>query len=159
MNLILERTDRVPFFTDMRATLQALGIPASDFDWYVSDIEINRPIDGFSPVDQWITGTGLRRLLESHDIQFIWAVFSAVPIGHRPLVRVAPCIDGNPSYWTGADVRPQLPDAVFEIACWDSSATLLVGLPEAAQKRFLATFPEADSLENAVRRRKGRHPG
>ncbi|NWF46648.1 hypothetical protein F3K02_15525 [Hydrogenophaga sp. D2P1] len=155
MNLILEGTDRVPFFTDMRATLHALGISASAFDWYLSDIETNYYGEDFSPRDQWITGIELRRLLECNEIQFIWAVFSAVPVGHRHTVLAAPYIEGNPDFWTGSEVRPQLQGAVFEIACWDSSATILVGLPEAAQKRFLAAFPETDSLQNAVLRRVG----
>lgn len=155
MNLILERADRVPFFTDMRATLRALGISASDFDWYLSDVETNYYGDDLAPQDQWITGHELHRLLERNEIQFIWAVFSAVPVGHRPTVLAAPYIEGNPDYWAGSEVRPQLPEAVFEIACWDSSATILVGLPAAAEARFLAAFPETDTLQNAVLRRAG----
>lgn len=155
MNLILEGAERVPFFTDMRATLQALGIVASDFDWYLSDIETNYCGEDFSPQDQWISGHELHGLLERHDIQFIWAVFSAVPVGHRADVLAAPYIEGNPDYWGGSEVQPQLPGALFEIACWDSSATILVGLPAAAEARFRAVFPEADTLRNAVLRRAG----
>lgn len=155
MNLILERTERVPFFTDMRATLEALGIAASDFDWYLSDLETNYYGDELLSEDQWIAGGELQCLLDRNEIQFIWAVFSAVPVGHRPPVFAAPYIEGNPDYWTGSEVRPQLREALFEIACWDSSATILVGLPESAEARFLAAFPETDSLQNAVLRRAG----
>lgn len=157
MNLILERAENIPFFTDMRATLRALGISASDFDWYVSDIETNYCGDDLSSEDQWISGKELRHLLDRNDIQFIWAVFSAVPVGHRPTVSTAPYIEGNPDYWTGSEVRPQLPEAVFEIACWDSSATILVGLPEENEAHFLAVFPEAESLQSAALRRAGQH--
>lgn len=153
MNLILERTTRVPFFTDMRGTLRALGIAASDFDWYLSDIETNYSGEDFSPQDQWIEGHELHRLLERNEIQFIWAVFSAVPVGHRPTVIAAPYVDGNPDYWAGSEVQPQLPGAVFEIACWDSSATILVGLPAVAEARFLTAFPETETLQSAVPRR------
>jgi hypothetical protein len=155
MNLILERSASVPFFTDMRSTLQALGISASDFDGYLSDIETNYNGEDFTPHDQWITGDELHRLLERHDIQFIWAVFSAVPVGHRPTILSAPYIEQNPDYWNGSEVQPQLPGAVFEIACWDSSATILLGLPAAAQARFRAVYPETDTLQNAVLRRAG----
>ena len=155
MNLILERAVRVPFFTDMRATLQALGIAASDFDWYLSDLETNYHGDDFSPQDQWISGHELQRLLERNEIQFIWAVFSAVPVGNRPTVLAAPYIEGNPGFWAGSEVKPQLPGAVFEIACWDSSATILVDLPAEAEARFLAAYPETDTLQNAVLRRAG----
>jgi len=137
----------------MRATLGALGIAASDFDWYLSDVETNYYGEDLSSEDQWIAGDELHRVLESNDIQFIWAVFSAVPVGHRPPVSTAPYIEVNPGYWTGSEVQPQLPEALFEIACWDSSATILIGLPEVAEARFLAVFPETESLQNAVLRR------
>ena len=144
----------------MRATLQALGIAASDFDWYLSDIETNYYGNAFSAQDQWISGHELRCLLERNEIQFIWAVFSAVPVGHRATVLAAPYIEGNPDYWSGYEVRPQLPEAVFEIACWDSSATILVGLPALAEAHFLAVYPETDTLQNAVlRRRSGDRSG
>lgn len=155
MNLILERNDRVPFFTDMRATLHALGISASAFDWYLSDLETNYYGEDLSDEDQWIGGSDLNRVLERNEIQFIWGVFSAVPIGYRSTVADAPYVEGNPDYWTGSEVRPQLPGAIFEIACWDSSGTILVGLPESVEAHFLAAFPEAESLQNAVLRRAG----
>jgi hypothetical protein len=155
MNLILEKVERIPFFTDMRATLCALGISAADFDWYLSDVETNYYGDEFSSEDQWMTGGELRHLLDHNDIQFIWAVFSAVPIGYRHNVPAAPHIDGNPDYWSGFEVRPQLSGAIFEIACWDSSATILVGLPAEAEARFLTVFPEAGLLQNAAVQRAG----
>lgn len=139
----------------MRVTLGALGIAAADFDWYLSDVESNYDGNDFSSEDQWISGVELQRLLDCNDIQFIWAVFSAVPVGHRPAVTTAPCIDGNADYWSGLEVRAQMAEAVFEIACWDGSATILVGLPEEAEARFRAVFPEAESLQSAALRRLG----
>jgi hypothetical protein len=52
MNLILEKTDQVRYFTDMRPVFDAANIAPQDFDWYVSDIETNWTPPGFSPVDQ-----------------------------------------------------------------------------------------------------------
>lgn len=41
MNLILERTDQVRFYTDMRLVFAALGISAAEYDWFISDVETN----------------------------------------------------------------------------------------------------------------------
>lgn len=40
-NLIQERSSSVPYYTDMRHVMQAIGISAKKFDWYLSDIETN----------------------------------------------------------------------------------------------------------------------
>jgi len=41
MNLILEKTNQVKFFTNMKDVFCALKVDCADFDWYVSDIETN----------------------------------------------------------------------------------------------------------------------
>ena len=116
MNLILEKTDQVPFFTNMQFVFNALRLSADCCDWYVSDIETNRCCDGFSSEDQWISGKKLQHFLERNDIQFNWAVFSAFPVGFRMHVQDAPYADGNAGYWNGAEIKPQLEGALFEIA-------------------------------------------
>jgi hypothetical protein len=154
MNLILERTDRVPFYTDMRVVLEAAGLRASAFDWYVSDVETNYYGADFSNDDRWISGVELEDFLNSHTVQFIWAVFSAFPVGFRREVAEAPYIDDNPLYWQGVEISPQLNDALFEVVCWDSSATILIGLPADAERQFTSVYPETRSLVAASQ---GRH--
>jgi hypothetical protein len=148
MNLILEQTDQVRFFTNMREVIAALGISCSDYDWYVSDIETN----GFQFADGWHPGSELESLIASEDIQFIWAVFSAFPKGVRVDVGKAPCVDGNPHYWDGSEPGPQLDGASFEIACWDSSATILVGLDAEKAGSYRSTFSDAVDLKSAARK-------
>ncbi|MBP7607661.1 MAG: hypothetical protein KA752_11560 [Giesbergeria sp.] len=53
MNLILENTDRVPRFTDMRWVLETLGISAADDDGYVGDLEMNHASAGFATALGW----------------------------------------------------------------------------------------------------------
>ena len=89
MNLILEKTDQVCFFTDMALVFKALGLSAADYDWYVSDIETNCSVSVFSQNNRWISGRELQEFLNNSDAQFIWAVFSAVPKGHRHLHKLA----------------------------------------------------------------------
>jgi hypothetical protein len=153
MGLILERSDQVRFYTDMRATLQALGISAAKFDWFISDIETNVG-EGFPDEDAWMSGEELQQLLDSQEIQFVWAVFSAVPRGFRCNVKTAPYVEGYPDYWKLAQPKPQLPGALFEIACWDSSATIFVGLPEALSASLMTALPDTEPLVNAHVKRK-----
>jgi len=60
MNYILEKTNLVPYFTNMRITLDALGILAAKYDWYVSDIEMNHFTADFNQDDKWILGEDLQ---------------------------------------------------------------------------------------------------
>lgn len=151
MNLILEKTQQVRFFTNMKAVFEAAGIVVQDYDWYISDIETNFTPDGFFPADQWMRGEELAAIIQEHDIQFIWAVFSATPKGFRPTVSAVPYVEGNPDYWNGKDAAPQLDGALFEIACWDSSATILINLPAEAQRSFIATYSDTQPLSQAKR--------
>jgi hypothetical protein len=146
MNLILEKTDRVRWFTNMREVLDAANIAPRDYDWYVSDVETNWTPPGFSLADQWFAGDELASFLRGHDLQFIWAVFSAVPKGFRSSPSSAPYADGNPNYWSGEEPDPQLDGALFEIACWDSSAAILINLPEEAARSFVARYIDTRPL-------------
>ena len=151
MNLILEKTTQVPYFTNMSMVLNALKLKVSDYDWFVSDIETNCCEADFPTQDQWISGEKLQALLEKNEIQFIWSVFSAVPKGFRTIVEEAPYIEDNPSYWKGKDISPQLKGGLFEIACWDSSATILVGLPAKMTESFMQAYPDTRPLISAAR--------
>lgn len=151
MNLILERTDQVRFFTNMRLVFSALGISAADYDWFISDIETNYYGTGFTSEDQWMEGQALQSFVSQNEVQFIWAVFSAVPKGYRPAVLAAPYIEGNPDFWNGKEMAPQLDGALFEIACWDSSATILVGLPPTLEENFKLAYSDACSLVSVAR--------
>lgn len=151
MNLILEKTKAVRYFTNMGSVFKALKLSASSFDWYVSDVETNYYGDEFKSEDQWLSGVELGRFVATNDVQFIWAVFSAFPIGTRFEVTEPPIVEGNADYWSGREVKPQLSGALFEIAAWDSSATILIGLPGDAEENFKATYPEVKSLASAAR--------
>lgn len=151
MNLILERTDQVLFFTNMRLVFAALGVSAADFDWFVSDSETNYYGTDFTSDDQWIDGEALQNFVDQNEVQFIWAVFSAVPKGFRTVVTKVPYIEGNEDYWNGREMPPQLPGALFEIACWDSSATILVGLSPELEENFKRVYSDARSLVSMAR--------
>lgn len=147
MNLILEKTDQVKYFTNMVEVFFALKIRCADYEWYVSDIETNG-----HPIDQgWYSGSEIESLIQSNDIQFIWAVFSAFPLGTRFEVKEEPYIYDNPDYWNGSDPGPQLNDALFEIGCWDSSATILVGITLEQANNFKSAYSDTVELGHAAR--------
>jgi len=148
-NLILEKPDQVRMYTNMRDVFEAANILPQDYDWYVSDIETNWRPPGFQPDDQWFTGDELAAFLDAHKIQFIWAVFSAVPKGLRPIPAQAPYVEDNPRYWDGTEPEPQLEGALFEIACWNSSGTILINLPAQAIDSFVTRYPDAKPLATA----------
>jgi hypothetical protein len=151
LNIILERTDQVRFFTNMRLVFAALGVSAADFDWFVSDIETNYYGTDFTSEDRWIDGEALQNFIDQNEVQFIWAVFSAVPKGVRTAVTKVPYIEGNKDYWNGSEMPPQLPGALFEVACWDSSATILVGLSPELEGNFKRAYSDARSLVSVAR--------
>lgn len=147
INLILEKTDQVTFFTDMKEVFSAMNISCSDYDWLISDLETN----GYPITEGWHTDTALSRSLQQQNIQFIWAVFSAFPLGTRFEVNNPPTVEDNPNYWNSSNPTPQLDEALFEIACWDSSATILIGLSPAMAKSFRSTYTDTIELKHAAR--------
>lgn len=149
INLILEATNSVRFFTDMGETLQAIGVDVQAYDWYVSDVETNKPVEALADGDVWLSGAQLKALLETPGLQFIWGVFSALPQCTRFDIAVSPYADGNPSFWKPPELQPQLRGACFEVDCWDSSATIVVGLTREQANRFTTRFPDAKPLSSA----------
>ena len=143
MNLILENTDEVEFFTNMKDTFLALGDICTSYDWFVSDIETN---GSFNVQDIWISGEKLKAILAENDVQFIWGVFSAFKKGQRIKIEKSPYIDGNSDYWSSSCVRPQLREAQFEIACWDSSATLFIGIDDIMATNLSCRYNDIKSL-------------
>jgi len=126
MNFIQEKAKDIRFYTSMKDVEQWLQINLKNFDWHISDIDggwegINDPC--------WVKGEDLEKKLSEYDYQFVWAVFSAFPKNTTPLLSDAPYADGNEEFWKG-NPEKQLEESVFEIVCWDSSATLFIGLSE-----------------------------
>jgi hypothetical protein len=146
---IIEKTDQVGWYTHMRGVFEAANIAPQDYDWYVSDIETNWKPSGFCWEDQWFTGNELATFLHAHEVQFIWAVFSAVPKGFRSTPASAPYVENNPRYRDGTEPGPQIEGALFEIACGDSSGTIVINLPAQTIQSFLTRYPDTKPLATA----------
>jgi hypothetical protein len=68
MNVALNDSSAVPYFTDMQATLCAAEIKTTDFDWYISDIETNRTLNALPASAGWMSGRELAEVLATPDL-------------------------------------------------------------------------------------------
>lgn len=126
MNLIQVNAKEVEWYTSLRNVEQWMEINLEDYDWHFSDVDGGWPS---LEAPSWVTGRELKSKINELDYQFIWAVISAFPSGCQPRLSEKPFADGNPEFWKGSPEK-QLKDSLFEIVCWDSGATLWIGLPD-----------------------------
>jgi hypothetical protein len=157
-NLILQHSSRMPYFTNIRLVFEALPGVCVAHDGLISGLECTwfptedddvstQPDERFATTAVLLNGLDLHRIVSSNEIQFDWAVFSALPIGSQPNMGDLPIADGNPDFWRGSP-KPQLTEAEFEIVCWDNCCVLLIGVGEELADRFRTFFPETLALDD-----------
>jgi hypothetical protein len=154
VNTLLESSSRMPFHTDLRRVFEAFDGREREFNWLLTDVELNVYPLGLEYIAdpetaRWRSGAELSDIVKAHEIQFIWGVLS----GFRPGVTITPAAldvypfaDGNRSLWT-PNPRIQHPLADVEIVCWDSGATLLLSRDDDLTRRFRSFFREAVDLD------------
>jgi hypothetical protein len=155
-NIILTGEKGMSFVTDMQAVFSGLLNACLQYDWLISDLECiwlskNVPpalADRLAKRSLLTTGEELLGIVQSHSIQFVWAVFSALPKGTTVDVDsdCLPFADGNRNLWLESP-KPQFPSARFEIVCWDATHTLLIGVNDELARAFKAAFPDAENLD------------
>ncbi len=151
MNLIQEDSDQIKSFTDLGKVANWLGIELKDYDWHLADAQFYPTWKDFTD-PCWVKGEKLSAHITKFNPQFIWAVLSAFPKNSPPILSDQPHADMNPTFWSGIPER-QLRTSIFEIVCWDSSATLFIDLPEDLGKRLLANAPGTKDLNEENERR------
>lgn len=142
MKLILEKSNQMPFYTDMGLIFKSVG-DLENMMWLVTDIECNYlPSDRLKEEPLWIDGRELKEIVSNHNLQFIWAVFTGFKKDFNKLKAdntSLPYADGNESIWDSS-YNKQISDAIIEIICWDSSATIITSddvlLMEKLKSRF-----------------------
>ena len=160
MNLLLERSPRLEFSTDLRAILAALGGRAREYEWLVTDLELlyldplgalqhplPLPVLLSAHADEVmrLSGSELERIAGAYRIQVLWGVFSGFRPDAVPVVSPLdpyPFANGNPDLWK-PEVTLQHPTAQVELVCWDSSATLFLSRDADLARRFREQFPDA----------------
>ena len=133
MNIIAEHIINTNFYSSLRDIETWLEIRFEHYDWHLTDV------DGawtyiVSPC--WLSGDEVRTKIVEFVWQFRWAVFSAYPKGFTPFLSTKPYADCNKSFWTDSPSK-QLDDSIFEIVCWDSSATIFIGLSDSLANKIL----------------------
>jgi len=154
------------YHKDLRLVFLALGGRQREFNWLITDLELNPYPPGLPylpdvPRDKdrrWLSGAELTDIVEAHDVQFDWGVLS----GFRPGVALdlgrlepSPYADGNKALWKPG-VRIQHPLAEVEIVCFDNTSTLLLTRDDDLSRRFRSFFREAVDLDEHNRGRGGR---
>jgi hypothetical protein len=153
---IISKTDKMKYFTDMKVVFDSLGNRQNEYNWLISDFELNHYTDD-SWCDEpyiWISGDQLSELVYQNDIQFIWGVFSGfkknitVDFSDRTFI---PYAEGNSRLWI-KEPKIQHPKADIEIVCWDSSLCLFLTRDENLANQFKSYFIEAEDLREFNRK-------
>lgn len=156
-NLIVEYSDVIPWYTDLHPFLSRIEATVLKYDWLWTDVEVNAqlPIAHRDDGRYWIRGETLLQFTKNRP-QFSWSVLSAIPSELKEIANRENCepfADGNPKFWEGIPV-PQHPCSDFEIVCWDSTSTLLIGADDALACAFEQAYPGTFDLDEANKNRK-----
>jgi hypothetical protein len=167
-NLIVQSSPQMLYHTDVRAIFHALDGAQFDYEWVITDFEcialgtswLPEPLQSKEDDDRVanravrLSGLELQRILDAHEVQFVWGVLS----GFRPdrvpdLLRLAPypIADGLSTLWS-ADATVQHPDAEVEIVCTDSSFTSFRSRRDALGERYATYFRGTIDLNSSMSR-------
>lgn len=146
MNLLLHNSKFVDCYTYLDPIFEAAP-EFVDFIFLISEIELGSQRDErLVSEPSIISGHELRSIVEAKKLQFIWAVLSA--FDHKPTIPTdLPFADGNSRLWQGSP-KPQISAANFEIVCWDSSATLFIGIEASTAARLIRRYPDIQDLDD-----------
>lgn len=152
MNLINERNPRTVCYSDLKPLVAELGDAVLQYFWIFdeNDLSATLPVET-KRGDSWLLSGEQMQVFASDFPLFDWLILSAVPINRAKSILFEssrPYADGNPNFWKGRPV-PQLSCAEFEIVCWDSSATLLIGAPAFVANAFQKVYPGCFDLDEA----------
>lgn len=148
--IILERGFQ--YYTNMKTFLAPIRDDFKQYNWLISNFECNdypAPQIEFHAEYSWLSGENFLAIVDTHDIQFIWAVFSAIP-KKIPLEEVLhhtiPFADGYPGFWKNP-VGIQHPLADIEITAWDSRLVLAISKDDTVIARLQEHFLLSEDLE------------
>lgn len=141
------------YYTDMKAILKPIRDDFKKYNWLITDCECNHypdPRIKFKAEYTLISGEDFLAIVEKYDIQFIWAVFSAIPkhLAQQDILKNdMPYADGYRGFWQNP-IGIQHPLAEIEIVPWDSGLVLLISKHDDIVTRFQRHFPLSEDLEH-----------
>ncbi len=150
MNLVSTGSNSIPFYTYIDPLFNIIP-ELEGYNYLISDLDINRGKDHLlhSSNPLIIGGKELRKIVASEKIQFIWAVISAFE-GDVTIPENLPYADGNSNLWTECP-QLQIKGAIFEIVCWDSSATLFINFPNIWGAKLRELYPDIEKLKDHIK--------
>jgi len=139
------------YYTYMDAILEPIKDTIQDYNWLITECDCNiYPDDRLLGDYVWLSGKELLEIVKAYHIQFIWAVFSAIP-KEIPLEEVLkydyPYADMNGGFWKNP-IGIQHPLAAIEVVPFDSSFVLFIAKDDALVDRFSQHFPFSVDLES-----------
>lgn len=161
MNWIINRSKKMPYHTHLNQLLGPIINDIDNLNWLFSDIEINGyGIPGAIPDETTLNHeddyavlnpTEFKHVLTA-DLQIIWGMVIGIRKGHQILENLSeiPYVEGHPGIFV-KDVF-QHPGSVIEIACFDSSYTVVKFRDARLSEKFKSYFDEAIDLETFRRK-------
>jgi len=147
-NLILEKSKYIKYYTYLKRTFANIE-EFRDIKWLISGIKTNLLIPGLNlDEDIEIIGSDLLEKINGmeHEPQWIWAVLSGFKKNQTIQKFCSPLADGNSRYWKSG-VTPEMPCAITEIVCWDSSCTLFIGIDDGVAEKLYNLYPDIMDLD------------
>jgi hypothetical protein len=171
-NLVLQSSPRMAYHTDVQAIFRALDGAQFEYEWIVTDFEcialghssLPKALQSGDDEDRLANravrfgGLELQRILDTHQLQFVWGVLSGFPRDRVPEVSTLapyPIADGLSTLWS-ADATVQHPEAEVEIVCTDSSFTSFRTRRQELGDRFSNYFPGTIDLDSPMSRMRQR---
>lgn len=144
-------------YTQMLKIISALGGRCLNYNWLITDIEAypqisNKQIDEelysflYEKDYVFISNSDLLDILEKNDFQWIWGVFSAIPVNYsldEVLKYKLPYADENSDIYLDNNYIIQHPLSDIEIVAFDSSAVHIVTKDKETCERFKKVYPTA----------------
>lgn len=151
-NLIIESSPTIKWYSDLWPFFSLIESSIRRHRWLWTDVETasEMPVSENDFGRYLVNGDTLFDFTATRP-QFIWSVLTALPADtdFDPLsLESVPSANGNSSLWHGSP-KPQFNGARFEIVCWDSAATLLVGADDSTAGAFRTAYPGARDLDAA----------
>lgn len=145
MNLILSNSEYVKYYTFIDQLFDQIPL-FQDYLYFISDLkDIYCKDERLQRNNFFINGKELFEVASSNNTQFVWAVLSALKRKPEYPIKHPPYADENPCFWT-RNPKPQIPDACFEIVCFDSSATLFIGVDDYLGNEIKIKYPDIKDL-------------
>ncbi|GAA4340068.1 hypothetical protein GCM10023149_51200 [Mucilaginibacter gynuensis] len=151
MNWIISKSDKFDYHTNLGEIFKPLTNCIKDYNWLITDLQFisfsKAQLSIDHSHDYFLLDSTEFQALINNEIQFVWAVISALPKEIDIVIKDVlslPYADGNGSIWESEEL--QHPDAVLEIICWDSGYTIVKFTDEELSAKFKAYFPEAVAL-------------